>query len=64
MLYAMLPPVPPRVKEGLKINGKVSFSTAFSPSSILLTYMLFGVSNPIFDMASLNNSLSSAFFIA
>ncbi len=60
----MLPPIPPSVKDGRRIRGNLRNSRDFMPSSRELTYELFGVSSPIFVIASLNSSLSSAFLIA
>ena len=37
MLYAMLPPVPPSVNDGLRIRGSLRSSAALIPSSYVLT---------------------------
>ncbi len=60
----MPPPVPPRVKAGLRIAGNPICSIILMPSSILVTATLSGTSRCIFFIASLKSSLSSAFFIA
>ena len=62
-LYAMLPPVPPRVNEGRMMAGKSTRSMIASASSIDLAYPLSGTSRPILVMASLNRSRSSAFLM-
>ena len=64
ILYAMLPPVPPMVKEGLRISGKLCSSRHFIPSSNEPTWVLLGVLNPSLSIAALKSSLSSAFLMA
>ena len=63
VLYAIPPPSPPSVKEGLIIAGKPTNSNAVLASSIFFAILAFAEFRPILFMHSLNNSLSSAFFI-
>ena len=59
-LYAMPPPVPPRVKLGRMIVGNPTASSASKAVSILLTSRERGHSRPIFSIASRNFRRSSA----
>ena len=63
LLFAVPPPDPPSVNEGLIITGKDNFFKTFIPSFILFITNPLGVSKPIFFIDFLNNSLSSAFWI-
>ena len=63
-LYAMPPPDPPSVKLGRITTGNPSFAAYSSPSRRLFTSIDLGMSSPIFFIASLNSSRSSAFLIA
>ncbi|CDE85484.1 putative uncharacterized protein ORF-c08_009 [Coraliomargarita sp. CAG:312] len=64
-LYAIPPPVPPRVKLGRIIRGYFLCLSAQSRASFKeWTTMLKGTSSPIFIIDSLNFSLSSPFSIA
>ena len=64
MLYAMPPPVPPMVKEGLIMQGNpISFWT-LKASSIECAIPEAGVSNPIACIVSSKSCLSSALSIA
>ena len=62
-LFAVPPPAPPKVNEGLIIIGKLRFLRAFSDSFKFLTINPLGVSIPIFFIAFLKSSLSSALLI-
>ncbi len=64
LLYAMEPPVPPRVNDGLITAGNPTCSIARKDSSIDLTYLLLGIRSPIRSMDNLNRSRSSALLIA
>ncbi len=63
-LYAIPPPDPPSVKLGRITTGNPIFPANASPSLTLRTSCDFGMSRPIFDIASLNSSRSSAFLMA
>ena len=63
-LYAIPPPVPPRVKEGLITHGNPMSFCIFHASSIECANPDFGVSNPSSFMQVSNFSLSSALSIA
>ena len=63
LLYAIPPPSPPSVKEGLIIAGKPTKSNAVLASSKLLAIFAFADSRPILSILFLNNSLSSALLI-
>ena len=64
LLYAIPPPVPPKVKEGLIIRGRPISFNASSASFLFSARTPLGVIKPIFIIADLKSSLSSAFFIA
>ena len=64
LLYAIPPPVPPIVNEGLIIVGNPTVSCTLWASSRLCATAALGMSKPIFSMALRNNSLSSALSIA
>ena len=63
ILYAVEPPVPPKVNEGRIITGKPILSIAFIASSIFLTNPPFAVGIFTSSIAFLNDSLFSAFSI-
>ena len=63
LLYAMPPPSPPRVKDGLIIAGNPTKSNAELASSRFLAIFALAESNPILFILFLNNSLSSALLI-
>ena len=63
-LYAMPPPVPPRVKEGRTIAGKSTTSNAAHAPSKLWAMPALGVSRPILIIASRNRLRSSAILMA
>ena len=63
LLYAMPPPSPPKVKDGLMIAGKPTKSKASRASSILVANLDLAVSSPISVIACLNLTLSSAISI-
>ena len=63
LLYAMPPPSPPKVKEGLIMAGNPTESRANIASSTFLAILALADSNPILVMLCLNNSLSSALLI-
>ena len=63
-LYAMPPPVPPRVKEGRMMAGKPTSPTIATASSRLRAKPPCGTESPIRAIASANFSRSSAISIA
>ena len=64
LLYAMPPPMPPSVKDGLMMTGKFMVSIISKHSWKFFALPLLGTSKPILCMASLKSSLSSAIFMA
>ena len=64
LFFAIPPPSPPRVKEGLAIAGKPICFKAFSAYLIFFTIFDLGKVNPISSIFCLNFFLSSAFEIA
>ncbi len=64
MLFAIPPPVPPRVKDGLITRGYPSSFATSNASSTVLMILLLGTSRPILIIEFLKRSLSSALFIA
>ena len=62
-LYTILPPVPPRVKAGLMMMGRLILSRKSRASSSDDTVPDTGTDRPILIIASLNSSRSSAFLI-
>ena len=63
-LYAIPPPVPPRVNEGRITAGNPTSFSACGISSTVCTATDLGVSNPMLRMASRNASRFSAFSMA
>ena len=64
MLYAMPPPVPPRVNEGRMMVGKPTIAWTWRASSSECASAERGLASPILAMASLNFSRSSALSMA
>ena len=64
MEYAIPPPEPPKVNDGLIIAGNPIVSMSKSASSTELTKPPLGMSRPHLFIAARNNSLSSAILIA
>jgi hypothetical protein len=60
----MPPPEPPIVNDGRKISGKPSSCAAWFASSIVRVLNARGTPRPIFSIAALKSSRSSAFLIA
>ena len=61
---AMLPPVPPRVRDGRMMIGSPICALSFMASSIVWAMPLGGTERPMRSMAALKRSRSSAFLMA